>query len=148
MVNMPLPELKERFDSALSSFTGFDGVNNHMGSKFTTYKEGMSLVIDDLMERHLFFLDSRTSIQSLGLKIAREKGLPSINRDVFLDDDPSPEAIRKQLAETEHIARRKGYAVAIGHPYMTTINVLEAWAAEAPSRGIELVPVNTLVRSK
>jgi hypothetical protein len=145
MVDIPLPELKERLDTALSGFTGFDGVNNHMGSKFTTYKEGMEMVIDALLERHLFFLDSRTSTQTLGLKIAKAKGLPSINRDVFLDDDPTPEAIRKQLASAEHLARRNGFAVAIGHPHMTTISVLQAWAAEAPQRGIELVPVNKLV---
>lgn len=140
--------MKERLDTALSAMTGFDGMNNHMGSKFTTYAEGMGVVIDDLLERHLFFLNSRTSTQSVAIKVAKEKGLPSISRDVFLDDDPSPEAIRKQLDLTEHIARRRGYAVAIGHPHASTVAVVDEWAAEAPKRGIEIVPVSALVNGK
>jgi uncharacterized protein len=148
MVDLPLSELKERLDDALATLTGYDGINNHMGSKFTTYAEGMEMVVDDLMERRLFFLDSRTSSQSVGLKIARQKGLPAINRDVFLDDDPAPEAILKQLELAEHIARRKGYAVAIGHPHLSTIEVLSAWAAEAPKRGIQIVPLKSLVKAR
>ncbi|MFA5040609.1 MAG: divergent polysaccharide deacetylase family protein [Bdellovibrionales bacterium] len=148
MVDLPMSELRARLETALSSLTGYDGVNNHMGSKFTTYKEGMELVIDDLMERRLFFLDSRTNTQTVAIKVARQKGLPSLSRDVFLDDDPSPEAIRKQLEATERVAHRNGFAVAIGHPHTTTMDVLEAWAAEAPSRGIELVPLNKLVEWK
>jgi polysaccharide deacetylase 2 family uncharacterized protein YibQ len=148
LVDLPMSELHGRFDTALASFTGFDGVNNHMGSKFTAYEDGMTMVVDDLKERHLFFLDSRTSAQSVGLKVAREKGLPSIARDVFLDDDPSPDAIRKQLDATERVARHKGFAVAIGHPHETTISVLETWTAEAPKHGIKLVPLNDLVEAK
>lgn len=145
LVELPLPDLEERVQNALSSFTGFDGINNHMGSKFTAFEGGMGLVIDHLQERHLFFLDSNTSPKSIGLKTARERGLPSIGRDVFLDDDPTPEAIRKQLEVTERIARRKGAAVAIGHPHEATIDTVQAWAAEAKNRGIELVPVRELV---
>jgi polysaccharide deacetylase 2 family uncharacterized protein YibQ len=149
LVDLPLPELRTRLDAALASFTGMDGINNHMGSKFTAYEEGMAMVVDDLKERHLFFFDSRTSAQSVGFKVAKEKGLPSIARDVFLDDDPSPEAIRKQLELTEHIARRKGYAVAIGHPHATTMDVLETWTTtEASKQEIELVPLNSLVEGK
>ncbi len=148
LVDLPLPELRQRLDTALSNLTGYDGVNNHMGSKFTAYRDGMEMVVDDLLERRLFFLDSRTSTQSVALKVARQKGLPSLKRDVFLDDDPSPEAIRKQLEATEYIARRNGFAVAIGHPHASTMDVLAAWAAEAPSRGIELVPLNKLIEWK
>ncbi|MDD4616082.1 MAG: divergent polysaccharide deacetylase family protein [Alphaproteobacteria bacterium] len=144
-VDLPMAELHARFETALASFTGFDGINNHMGSKFTAYSDGMAMVVDDLKERNLFFLDSRTSAQSIGTKIAREKGLPTIGRDIFLDDDPSPEAIRRQIALTERLARQKGHAVAIGHPHAATIDAIETWAAEAPHRGVELVPVNALV---
>jgi len=147
-VDLSDSEVKERLDTALSAIAGFDGVNNHMGSKFTTYAEGMEVVIDDLKERQLFFLDSRTSTQSIAIKVAKDKGLPSISRDVFLDDDPNPEAIRKQLDLLERIARHKGYAVAIGHPHATTVAVVEAWAAEVVKRGIEIVPVSALVNGK
>jgi polysaccharide deacetylase 2 family uncharacterized protein YibQ len=145
MVDLPLAELQARLETALASFTGFDGINNHMGSKFTAYAEGMEMVIDALKERNLFFLDSRTSGQTVGLKIAQAKGLPAISRDVFLDDDPSPAAVRRQLETAERVARRKGRAVAIGHPHHATIDAIEAWVPGATARGIELVPVNHLV---
>ncbi len=148
MVGLPVAELQVRFETALASFTGYDGVNNHMGSKFTANTEGMTIVIDTLQERNLFFLDSKTSGQTVGSQIAQEKGLPTIVRDVFLDDDPSPEAIRRQLSITERVARQKGHAVAIGHPHAATIDAIETWAADAPQRGIELVPLRDLVRQK
>ena len=147
LVDLPMHDLQERFEVALASFTGFDGVNNHMGSKFTAYADGMNMVVDELQQRHLFFLDSRTSAQSLGQKIAEQKALPTISRDVFLDDDQSPEAIKRQLEVTEHIAKRKGYAVAIGHPHAQTMDVLETWVVGAQKEGYELVPLKSLVKN-
>ena len=146
LVDLPLRDLQQRFETALASFTGFDGVNNHMGSKFTAYEDGMNMVIDELQQRHLFFLDSRTSAQSIGKKIAEQKGLPSIGRDVFLDDDQSPELIRAQLEATEKVAGRKGTAVAIGHPHAATLEALEKWIPEAQKRGFVFVPLKSLVK--
>jgi len=146
LVDLPMRDLQQRFEVALASFTGFDGVNNHMGSKFTAYADGMNMVVDELQQRHLFYLDSRTSAQSLGKKIAEEKGLPTIGRDVFLDDEQSADTIQTQLEETERIAQRKGSVVAIGHPHAVTMEVLEAWIPEAQKRGFEFVPVGSLVK--
>ena len=123
LVDLPLRDIQERFQTALASFTGFDGVNNHMGSKFTAYAEGMNLVVDELKQRQLFLFDSRTGTQSVAIKLAEQKGVPSISRDIFLDDNTSPEAIRKQLDATVRLAQRKGYAVAIGHPHATTLDI-------------------------
>lgn len=147
LVGLPPEELRERFDTALSSFIGFDGVNNHMGSKFTADSDGMALVVDELLPRHLFFLDSRTSAKSVGAMVARQRGLPTISRDVFLDDDMSLKAINRQLAQTEHLARIKGYAVAIGHPHAVTLDALEQWLPEVQKRGFTLVPVHDLIHS-
>ncbi len=145
IVGLPMDELRERLDEALASFTGFDGVNNHMGSKFTAYEDGMAMVAESLKERQLFFLDSRTSPQTVAQKVARQRGVPAIARDVFLDDDPSYEAVLRQLDEAARIARRKGYAVAIGHPHMATIEAIHAWMASASEKGIEVVPLRELV---
>jgi polysaccharide deacetylase 2 family uncharacterized protein YibQ len=141
-----MDELRQRFETALASFVGFDGVNNHMGSKFTAYPEGMEMVVDELQQRHLFFLDSRTSGKTVGETIARQHGLPTIARDVFLDDTISVDAIRAQLIETEHVARRKGYAVAIGHPHAATMDALQQWLPEAEAKGFKFVPVRELVK--
>jgi polysaccharide deacetylase 2 family uncharacterized protein YibQ len=117
-----------------------------MGSKFTAYADGMNMVMDELQQRHLFFLDSRTSAESVGKKIAEEKGLPTIGRDVFLDDTQTPDAIHAQLLETERLARRRGYAVAIGHPHATTMDVMPGWIEEARKEGFELVPLKDLIK--
>ncbi len=148
MTDLPLSEIQLRFQTALASFTGFDGVNNHMGSKFTAFAEGMNVVADEMLPRHLFFLDSRTNVNSVAARVAKEKGLSFISRDVFIDDDKSPDAIRKQLELAKRIARRRGHAVAIGHPHNTTLQVLEKWTAEAEGEGVELVPVKSLVEGK
>jgi polysaccharide deacetylase 2 family uncharacterized protein YibQ len=145
LVNLSQDEIRQRFQNALASFVGFDGVNNHMGSKFTAYPEGMEIVVDELKQRHLFFLDSRTSGKTVGEDIARQHKLPTIARDVFLDDTITPQAIRAQLEQTEHVARRKGYAVAIGHPHAATMDVLAEWLPEAEKRGLTFVPVRELI---
>jgi uncharacterized protein len=145
LTGLSADELRQRLDTALASFTGFDGMNNHMGSKFTSDRAGMELVIDELLPRHIFFLDSRTSSQSVAAAVAAERGLPHISRDVFLDDDMSAKAVRIQLEQTERVARKKGYAVAIGHPHTVTLQALEEWIPDAEQRGFTFVPLNSLV---
>jgi uncharacterized protein len=141
-------DVRARLDHALDSFDGFDGMNNHMGSRFTAYSAGMEIVIEELQKRGLFFLDSRTSAQTVGESIAEKHGLPTISRDVFLDDNMAPDAVKAQLAITERVARRKGHAVAIGHPHEVTLSALEAWIPEAEKEGFIFVPVHTLIKAR
>jgi polysaccharide deacetylase 2 family uncharacterized protein YibQ len=146
LTGLPPEEVRARFDAALASFTGFDGVNNHMGSKFTADAAGMEIVADELQPRHLFFLDSRTSPKSVGESVAKQHGVPAIARDVFLDDELTLKSVNQQLAETERVARRKGFAVAIGHPHPVTLQALEAWLPDAEKKGFVFVPLRTLVQ--
>jgi hypothetical protein len=141
-------EIRTRFDKALDSFEDFDGVNNHMGSKFSADAAGMEIVIEELQKRHLFFLDSRTSAKSVGAAIAQKHDLPNVSRDVFLDDSMTPEAVAAQLAATEKVARRKGHAVAIGHPHDVTLKALEEWIPEAEKRGFTFVPVHDFLKAR
>ena len=145
LTELPMADLRQRFETALASFTGFDGVNNHMGSKFTAWPDGMAMVMDELKQRGLFYFDSRTSAQSVGAAAARQAHLPTVSRDVFLDDEQSPVAIKTQLAAVETIARRKGSAVAIGHPHATTMAVLPGWIEQARRDGFVFVPLRDLV---
>ncbi|MDD3288005.1 MAG: divergent polysaccharide deacetylase family protein [Alphaproteobacteria bacterium] len=146
LTSLSADEVQERLKAALDSFSGFDGVNNHMGSKFTSDASSMVPMMKVLQQRDLFFLDSRTSGQSVGAKIAREQEVLFVGRDVFLDNDVDEKAIREQLFKTEQIAKYKGHAIAIGHPHVATINALESWIKEIQSRGIDLVPVRELVK--
>jgi polysaccharide deacetylase 2 family uncharacterized protein YibQ len=139
-------ELKRRLDWDLSRLSGIVGINNHMGSKFSRSTEGMRLVMQALRERGLLFLDSRTIANSVGAKEAAAYGVPHADRDVFLDDDQSPAKIDEMLAELERIARKRGYAVGIGHPHPATIAALQRWLPTAAQRGFALVPISAIVR--
>lgn len=145
LTSLSSEEIQRRVQKALDSFADYDGVNNHMGSKFTADADKMALVAEALRIRGLYFLDSRTSARSVGLQIAEKYQVPSVGRDVFLDDTVEASAIRAQLEQTERIARRKGYAIAIGHPHTATLEALETWIPEAEAKGFELVPLRTLV---
>ncbi len=120
------------------------GVNNHMGSKFTADKQHMEWVLEEIKQRGLFFVDSRTTAKTVAYATARELGVPAAQRDVFLDHDPSPEAIRHQLKRLVSIARQKGYAIAIGHPFLVTWKVLYR---ELPrlDKQVKIVPVHELL---
>ena len=138
-------ELMRRLDWGFSRFTGYVGVNNHMGSKFTADRRGMQLVVDALKRRGLLFLDSRTSVHTVGAKLAKQAGVPLAERNIFIDHVNKRGEVNARLAEVEKLARRKGFAVAIGHPRQVTIDALEIWLADVQSRGFRLVPISTIV---
>jgi polysaccharide deacetylase 2 family uncharacterized protein YibQ len=140
-------DLMARLDWSLARFEGYVGVNNHMGSRFTGSVADLAPVLQEIQARGLLFLDSKTSSARVAAGLARRLALPFAERDVFLDnafDDPA--AIRRQLAELEATARRRGFAVAIGHPHDATLAELARWLPEAEQRGFALVPVSAIVR--
>jgi hypothetical protein len=145
LVSLGEEELDRRIAWSLQRFDGFVGVNNHMGSRFTTSPPRMERLMRHLKSRGLLFLDSKTSEVSVGYRIARSHGVPTAERDVFLDNERAPTAIRARLADVERIARRHGRCIAIGHPYPETLDALAAWLAEADAKGFVLVPVSALV---
>lgn len=141
---LPEAELRRRLDANLAAFEGYVGINNHMGSRFTGDAEAMSVVFGELRRRGLLYMDSRTSPETVGPRLAREFGLPWTERDVFLDNEPTHEAIAARLAEVEHMARKHGTAVAIGHPHPETLRALATWIPEARARGFVFVPITAV----
>ncbi len=140
-------ELQRRLKWSLDRFSGYVGMNNHMGSKFTKSEAGMRLVMSELAKRGLLFLDSRTIAESRAEAAAKAFRLPFAQRDVFIDNDHrNRDAIRRQLAAVEALARRQGHAVAIGHPHDGTLEVLAEWLPMAVKRGFALVPISEIVR--
>ena len=121
------------------------GANNHMGSRFTEDSSKMLPVMLLLKERHLYFLDSKTTPLSVGYSLAHEVGLKSGYRNVFLDNVQEVAAIRRQLLQTAQIARKRGYAVAIGHPHPATMEALAQTLPELQSQGITFVKVSQVV---
>ncbi len=119
-------ELTAQVHSLLAQIPFIRGVNNHMGSHLTEFDFFMRPVMDSIRgyDSRLYFLDSRTSPRSVAHAEARDAGLRSIARDVFLDDDVNRESIRLQVKIWLERARERGSAIAIGHPLAETLEVL------------------------
>jgi polysaccharide deacetylase 2 family uncharacterized protein YibQ len=141
-------ELARRVAWGLSRFEGYVGVNNHMGSGFTTSIPGMAQVMVELKARGLLYLDSLTVPGAVGAPLADRLGVPFAIRDVFIDNDfQDRAAIRRQLQHLERVALRRGGAIGIGHPHTATLEELAVWLPEVQKRGFTLVPVSALVRT-
>jgi len=140
-------EFLNTVSSDVDSVPGAVGINNHEGSALTENKEAMKFLMAELKARNLMFLDSLTSAKSVAYATAKEFGLKSGKRDVFLDNDiDNPVSIRKQLDELVEVARKNGKAIGIGHPHPVTIIELRKWLADAGNQGIEIVPVSRLMQ--
>lgn len=148
MVGLEPAELRRRVRWAIGEVPGAVGVNNHMGSRFSADAPGLEVVMDELRRHGLYFLDSRTNPESLAERAARAAGLPASSRNVFLDHDPDPRAITRQLTLVERVARRQGTVIAIGHPYPTTLAALEAWLPSLERRGFRLARVSEVIAER
>ena len=134
-----------RLEWALSRIPGYSGINNHEGSRFTANAAALAPIVKALAQRHVFFLDSRTTAATQVVTLSRAMGVPSAGRDVFLDDVQSADAIDAELARTEALARANGVAIAIGHPHPATMEVLARWCASASVRGYSLVTAGVAI---
>jgi len=118
-------ELRERTRKALGEVPFIAGANNHMGSRLTADRPRMRIVLGEFKGRRLFFVDSRTTKETVAYEVAKELGLAAASRKVFLDDDKSFAEIEKQWDRAVALARRDGEAIAIGHIYPETVEALE-----------------------
>jgi hypothetical protein len=148
LTSMTDDAIRARLRQSLASFQGYVGINNHMGSRFTSDPRGMEVVMRELKTDGLLFLDSVTSGRTVGAKTATADNVPNLSRNVFLDDSPEPAAIQVQLRRVEDIARKTGSAIAIGHPRETTIAALTDWLHKARAEGFQFVPVSALAKAK
>ncbi|PJA24344.1 MAG: hypothetical protein COX57_09020 [Alphaproteobacteria bacterium CG_4_10_14_0_2_um_filter_63_37] len=131
--------LIQAVDAALDRVPGVEGVNNHMGSLLTADLDAMQVVMEALARRRVGFLDSRTTAQTVAQAQAQSHGIPNTKRDVFLDNEPDEIAIAIALRHAVDLARKRGYAVAIGHPHVETVAVLERLLPEIKAEGVSLV---------
>ncbi|MBI5583206.1 MAG: divergent polysaccharide deacetylase family protein [Deltaproteobacteria bacterium] len=124
LVSMDPETIRQTVEKNISDFPFVSGANNHMGSRFTENKDKMAPVFSILKKRNLFFMDSLTTPHSAGLDLAREWGVPYIQRNIFLDNEVNEETIKQQLEKLIGSARTKGRAVGSGHPYPLALKVL------------------------
>ncbi|MCW3792339.1 divergent polysaccharide deacetylase family protein [Paenibacillus sp. LS1] len=146
--NLTDEEVRERVEKAIDDVPHAIGMNNHMGSKITSDKRIMSIVLDVCKERGLFFVDSRTNFRSVVGELAISKNMPPVGNDIFLDDQNSKQHIRKQLDLAAQHAMDKDRCVVIGHVGHTGLNT-SAVVRESVSRlqgQVEFVGIGDLVR--
>jgi uncharacterized protein len=145
-VRMRGPEVADVIGGDLASVPYVRGVNNHMGSRATADPRLMAEVMSTLANRHLYFIDSRTTVATVAYDAARREGVPAFFRAVFLDDKEDTAYSLQQLEKFRRIIEQRGAALAIGHPHPTTIEALAKFLPEFERSDVELVPPSELVR--
>lgn len=123
------------------------GINNHMGSRFTSCPEEIKEVLKILKARGLFFVDSLTTSRSVGYKTAKSLQMATAHRHIFLDNSPEEPAILSQLYRLKRHAEKYGYSIGIGHPYEQTARAIASFKGVIRKSGISLVQVSKLVSS-
>ncbi len=146
-LDMTQQQYRHTFRADLAAVPFVSGFNNHMGSLLTRHPGNMAWLMQ-LVRRNgkLFFIDSRTTAATVAREVAEEYGIPSSQRNVFLDDVEEPDAIRVQFRRLLQIARRDGTAIAIGHPYPATLDVLSEELPHLERMNVQLVRVADLIR--
>jgi polysaccharide deacetylase 2 family uncharacterized protein YibQ len=148
LVGLSPEENLRRLRAHLDGFSGYSGVSNHMGSRFTAQPELMDLVLGEIRRRDagLFFLDSSTTPYSTVGAVARKQGLSHLRNNVFLDGgDEGPESARVRTDRITEIARRDGQAVAIGHVHRETVDAVTAAVERWNREGFQLVGISELM---
>lgn len=144
LAEMQPDQLLSQLRNDLGAIPYIKGVNNHMGSRITTMSDKMRQIFTILKEKHLFFIDSRTTKNSVCRPSAALLRIPFAQRDVFLDNIQSIAYIKRQLKELIHIAQKHGTAIAIGHPYKATYTALKQNLPMLRAK-VKIVPASDLV---
>ncbi|MGS2721818.1 divergent polysaccharide deacetylase family protein [Paraglaciecola aestuariivivens] len=145
LATMPPQQIIQTLKNALSTVPHAMGVNNHMGSRLTQLTMPMSITMEYLSQQGLFFVDSRTTKFSKAEHIAKQNGVLSTKRNVFLDHTPSLVEIDRQFHRLLRLAKKYGYAVGIAHPYPQTLAYLKQHLNNLEQHGIELVKLTELL---
>lgn len=122
---MAKEEIVSLVEEGLSRVPYAEGVNNHMGSKITQEEPVMRPILDLIKSRGLYFLDSRTTAESVAFDLARRMGLRAGYRNIFLDSTVGTEFSKRKIIDLFLLAQREGTAIAIGHPYPETLEALK-----------------------
>ncbi|BAU56688.2 putative periplasmic protein YibQ [Halorhodospira halochloris] len=145
-LDMDEHDVRRAMRAALADVPHARGVNNHMGSLITRHPGHMQWVMEELKRAgDLYFIDSRTSARSVAQELAKEYGLKNSARVIFIDPQRDEEIIEKQIKDFIATAHSEDGAIAIGHPYPETLDLLEEYLPKLRGKGIKLVPPSVLV---
>jgi polysaccharide deacetylase 2 family uncharacterized protein YibQ len=145
-LNMTKEEFLKTLNINIKAVPNLIGINNHMGSLLTRHPGHMQWLMESIKNNGQFYVDSLTSDNSVAAKVAKESNVPYLTRDVFLDHKQDMKSIRQQFKQLVKIAKRKGSALGIGHPHITTIEVLNDELQNLSKYGVKLVSIKSLVK--
>ncbi|MBI5237126.1 MAG: divergent polysaccharide deacetylase family protein [Deltaproteobacteria bacterium] len=145
LTSMSAGDVRTFIEEDLKDIPHASGINNHMGSKFTEDEALMRAIMEVVREKNLFFLDSLTTPASVGSRLAKKMGVKGARRNVFLDNTRDEAYIKAQINGLAAVARKRGKAVAIGHPYPETIAALKEAAPALKRSGIEVVRLSEII---
>tara|TARA_B100000214_G_scaffold329570_1_gene269414 strand:+ start:553 stop:1407 length:855 start_codon:yes stop_codon:yes gene_type:complete len=135
MTDMDSETIERRVKNSFIQIPTAIGLNNHQGSKASADQHVMSNVARVLKEKKLFFIDSRTTGETIAETTMEVFGVPTARRNVFLDNEDDEEKILKQLMELADRAERSGGAIGIGHVKLKTLHVLEKEIPRLQAKG-------------
>ena len=135
----------ERVNKALDQIPTAIGMNNHQGSKASADIKVVKNIAEVIKDRNLFFIDSRTTAESIIESTMESFGVPTARRNVFLDNDDDEEKIKAQLMELAQKASELGFAIGIGHVKAKTLSVLEKYIPELEEKGFKFEFVSKML---
>ena len=138
-------ETRDKLLGMLGRFTGYVGVSNYLGGKFTADRGAFAPVLAELAARGLGYLDDGSSPRSLVRDLAPAAHIRSAVADVVIDANPTPEAIEAQLARLEALARKQDGVIGVATALPVSLDHIAHWAATLESRGLALAPVSALL---
>ena len=145
MTAMDNETIQRRLNSAIEEIPTAIGMNNHQGSKASADQNIMSNVAKVMKERGLFFLDSRTTIETIGETTMEVFGVPTARRNIFLDNEDDEEKIEKQLMKLVKRSEEVGFAIGIGHVKPKTLNVLSDQIPKLKKKGYKFEFVSNML---
>lgn len=138
-------ELLHQLSKDIEAVPYIKGVSNHMGSRLMEDPEKMKIILSELKRRGLFFLDNRTTPQTVGLQTAKSLGLKTNERTLFLDHSQNENDVKQQLEKLIDVSLSTGKAIGIGHPHPSTIKSLKEMIPKMQEKGIDIVPLSSLL---
>jgi len=146
LISMDREMILDTLTRDLSQIPFVAGVNNHMGSRFTKNRKKMVTVLAELKKKGLYYIDSRTSSDTVAFDVAKKMALRTASRDIFLDNHLSENALKIQMERLLSVARHKGSAIGIGHPHKKTLDLLKNFQTTLTNEA-EVVPASNLVNN-
>ncbi len=138
-------ETRRLVQSYMTAVSGAVGGNNHMGSRYTAESDAMRVVLSELKKHGLFFIDSRTIGNSVAFSEARNMGVKTATRNIFLDNEEEVSYIRQQIRKMVSMAGKNREIIAICHPYAETLEAFRQEQEWLRQQSVDFVSASKLV---